>query len=341
MLTKEGKRLIVCTFVDDNLICGVKDMVEWFRKKYLNRFKGTSDDGLPEDYLGAQLTFSETDPAVTVHMSNGIVKFLIEEGFVPGECRTTMTPAVPGTSLHGHKEGEELYHDIKHYQHVVGTLMYHATRTRPDIANAVRELSRFTAKPTAEHWKAAEHCMRYLAGTPQHGLTIRSSREMDFKDELAIYADASFAGDLDTRRSTTGFVLMVGGAAIRWTSSTQRHVTSSTAEAELEAVNDAFLELLNWHAAFVDMDLLGEDEGIELMEDNQAAIFFANGEWVRERSRHMAIRNYRVREIVASGLITLVYIASADNIADIMTKNLVLVTFMALASLMMGEPMDN
>jgi hypothetical protein len=55
----------------------------------------------------------------------------------------------------------------------------------------------------------------------------------------------------------------------------------------------------------------------------------------------MVIRYYRVREIVASGLITLVYIASADNIADIMTKNLVLVTFMALSSLMMGEPMDN
>jgi ribonuclease HI len=218
--------------------------------------------------------------------------------------------------------------------------MYYATRVRPDISNAVRELSRFASKPSAEHWKAAEYCLRYLAGTSKQGLTFRADATVDFKDELQIYADASFAGDLDTRRSTTGFVLMVGGAALRWTSRTQRHVTSSTAEAELEAVNDAMIELLSWHAAFVDLHLLDEEDGLELMEDNQAAIFFANGDWVREKSRHMAIRYYRVREIVASGVVTMVYVASADNIADIMTKNLVLVTFVSLAGRMMGEPLD-
>ena len=97
---------------------------------------------------------------------------------------------------------------------------------------------------------------------------------------------------------------MVGGAAIRCASSTQRHVTSSTAEAELEAINDAMVELLSWCTAFVYLHFAGEDDRIELMEHNQAAIFFADGERVREKSRHMAIRYHRIQEIVASGKVT-------------------------------------
>jgi hypothetical protein len=120
------------------------------------RFKGTSEEGLPEDYLGAELEFSEEEAAVYVHMQTGITKFLTEEqGFNPGGCRITLTPAIPGYSLHAYREGEELYQNLKHYQHVVGTLMYYATRERPDISNAVRELSRFAAKPTMEHLVAS------------------------------------------------------------------------------------------------------------------------------------------------------------------------------------------
>ncbi len=130
---------MVCTFVDDNFIYGDMGMVDWFRGQYLVRFKRTFKGGLPEDYLGAELELSKEEAAVYVNMRMGISKFLTGEGFTPGECRAPLIPAIPGPTLHASREREELYQNLKHYPHLVGTLMYYATRVSATQSGSCRD----------------------------------------------------------------------------------------------------------------------------------------------------------------------------------------------------------
>ena len=98
----------------------------------------------------------------------------------------------------------------------VGSLLYLSVCTRPDIAQALGVLTRYMSKPYVEHWQASMSVLRYLSGTRDYGITWSS--------ELIGYADADYAGDIDTRRSTTGYVFILNGGAISWSSRLQATV---------------------------------------------------------------------------------------------------------------------
>ncbi|GAQ93426.1 hypothetical protein KFL_015180010 [Klebsormidium nitens] len=108
------------------------------------------------------------------------------------------------------REGEPLNTARVHYSELIGSLLYLSVCTRPDIAQAVGALALYTSAPTEAHWAAALGVVRYLAGIEEDGITFGGSGEV-----LKAFCDADFAGDVDTRRSTTGYVsLMYGGAHI-------------------------------------------------------------------------------------------------------------------------------
>lgn len=94
--------------------------------------------------------------------------------------------------------------------------MYLSVCTRPDIAQAVGALARYMAQPTAAHWQVGKGVLRYLAGTAKYGITFGGSRS-----GLEAYTDADYAGDIDTRRSTTGYVFILNGGTISWSSRLQ------------------------------------------------------------------------------------------------------------------------
>jgi len=271
--------------------------------------------------LGCRLTIDHDAHEITLDQTDALSKFLVEEGFTPGECRETQVPAVPNTTLRAAAEGEELYDDVKHYQHVVGTLLHFSVRTRPDIINAVRELSRFMSKPSMTHWNAAEYLLRYLAKTWNWKLVIHGDVKKSFAQSIKVYVDASFASDKDAFISVTGFLLLLGGCVIRAYSRRQKHVTSSTCESELEALHDGGLELLWYKQLFMDLHLIDEDFIFTVFEDNQAAIAFGNSSWVKESSKHMAVRYHRVRELVQENFMELKYIPTNEQLADVLTKN--------------------
>ena len=92
----------------------------------------------------------------------------------------------------------------------MGSLLYLSVCTRPDIAQAVGALSRYMAAPTTTHWQAARSVLAYLAGTVIAGITyIRSA-----PSTLIGYTDADYGGELDSRRSTTGYVFVLASGAI-------------------------------------------------------------------------------------------------------------------------------
>ena len=131
---------------------------------------------------------------------------------------------------------------------IVGALGWLNLGTRPDISPASSELSKFVQCPGQKHMDAAEYCLKYLAGTVN--LCIHYGRTKDGKIEgrelnrLWGWVDADFAADLDTRRSHTGYVIMMNGGPISWKSVKQKSVSLSTAESEWLAASEAGKELL-------------------------------------------------------------------------------------------------
>ena len=113
--------------------------------------------------------------------------------------------------------------------------MYIQSSTRPDISFAVKELSRYLSNPSWAHMHAADRLLHYLHTTRAVGLTY----DARVSDDLSSFSDADWAGQLDNRRSTSGRVHMLSGAAVMWSSRQQRCVSLSSAEAEYVALSEA------------------------------------------------------------------------------------------------------
>ena len=120
------------------------------------------------------------------------------------------------------------------YASVVGSLMFVMVCTRPDIAQAVGAVSQYMTNLGGEHWNAVKKILMYIRGTSNAGLCYGGS---DFI--IRGYVDSDFAGDLDKRKSTTGYVFTLAGGAISWVSKLQTVVALSTTEAEYMAATQA------------------------------------------------------------------------------------------------------
>ncbi|XP_049348760.1 secreted RxLR effector protein 161-like [Solanum verrucosum] len=88
------------------------------------------------------------------------------------------------------------------YSFIVGSLMYVQTCTKPDISFAVGMLERYQSNPGIDHWKAAKKVLRYLKGTKDYMLMYRKFNHL----EVTGYSDSDFAGCVDTRKSTFGYL---------------------------------------------------------------------------------------------------------------------------------------
>ncbi len=139
---------------------------------------------------------------------------------------------------------------------MVGSLLYLASWTRPDISFAVSELSRFVSNPGKPHLEAAKRVFRYLKKTIGFGLAYRSSVSIPGMPEILPntlwgYVDSDWAGCPDSRRSTSGFVFMLNGAAISWCSKRQPTIALSTAEAEFISASAMVQEViyLRWFSS--------------------------------------------------------------------------------------------
>lgn len=124
------------------------------------------------------------------------------------------------------------------YASAVGSIMYAMVCTRPDISHAVSVVSRYMANPGKEHWQAVKWIFRYLKGTPDFGLVF--SRDRNISDGIVGYYDSYYAGDLDKRPSTTGYVFTLAGGAVSWRSMLETPVALSTTEAEYMAPTKPF-----------------------------------------------------------------------------------------------------
>lgn len=206
------------------------------------------------------------------------------------------------------------------YMNAVGSLMYLATTTCPDIAYAVGVLARFNANPGMAHWSAVKHLFQYLRGTLDYKLTYGSDSSIG--DRMFVtYCDADHGGDKDSRKSTTGYLVKLGQVVVCWRSKLQPVVTKSTTEAEYVAGNEAGKEIL-WM-----QKLLGElgytpCAPSVLYTDSQSAMSVAKNPDHHGRMKHLDMGYYWLREKVAMKKLQLEHLSTDDMPADLLTKPL-------------------
>ena len=197
----------------------------------------------------------------------------------------------------------------------MGSLLYLSVCTRPDIAQAVGALARYMSVPTVAHWAAALGVVRYLAGTGEAGVTFGEGGAV-----LEGYCDADYAGDVDTRRSTPGYVFLMFGGAVSWSSRLQPTVAASTVEAEYLSAAQAVKEALWFRKLGGNLGLgLGT---VRIYCDNQGAIRLLKHPIASQRSKHIDVIHHFARERVARKEVEFAYCRTEDMNADILTKAL-------------------
>lgn len=212
--------------------------------------------------------------------------------------------------------------DMQHvpYRKLIGSLMYLAVGTRPDIAFAVQFLSQFLANPGRAHWEAAKRVIRYILGTRKFTLNLGGKQPIC----LTGYTDSDYAGDISNRKSTSGYVFSLGTTGtglISWSSKKQATVTTSSCEAEYIAACHSAKETI-WLRALLAAIGFPQKGATRVAADNQGAIALTKDPSVHARTKHIDVQYHFVRERVAMGEISYHYIHTSTMIADAMTKGL-------------------
>ena len=239
------------------------------------------------------------------------------------DIREYGTPAAPKTSIIRPQEGDPLISAEKQktFRSGVGMLLYLVKHSRPDISNAVRELSKVADGATEAHWKQLLRAIKYVITTENKALKLRPK----LKGENSMFyleglSDSNFGEDKETRISVYGYVVYFCGAPVATKSKIGRSVTQSSTEAEYFAVSEIAKEIL-----FIKqlLDTIGVEVElpITVRVDNVGAIFLANNFSISQRTKHIDIRAHAIREYIEDGIIKLVFIRTDDNEADIFTKN--------------------
>ncbi|KAI4299912.1 hypothetical protein L6164_033332 [Bauhinia variegata] len=312
-----GEFIILLLYVDDMLIIGHDTKEIGDLKKELSKSFAMKDLGATKKILGMKIICDRKNGKLWLSQQKYIEKVL--ERFNMGNAKPV------GTPLAGHfklskkqcltgKIGREEMEKVP-YASVVGSLMYAMVCTRPDIAHAVGVVSRYLSNPGKEHRQTVKWILRYLRGTSRFCLCFGADKPV-----LDGYTDADMAGDVDSRKSTSGYMMTFAGGAVSWQSKLQKCVALSSTKAEYIAITEAGKELL-WMKRFLqELDL--NQERYVVHSDSQSAIHLSKNLTFYSRSKHIEVRYHWIRDALERKQFFLEKIHTDDNGSDMMTKTL-------------------
>ena len=214
------QQVLLAVYVDDQLIIS-KSLHQVVQvKKAMSQAFAIKDLGDASYVLGISIIRDRESRKLQLSQSQYLTDVLIR--FKMEECKSISTPMDANQKLHkGTRLGAESeIIDRLPYQQLVGSLMYAMVGTRPDLAYAVGTLAQHMQEPRRNHWQAAQRVLRYIQSSKDLCLTFQAGAGFQ-GDQLTGYCDADWAGDEDTRRSTSGYFFTVAGGAIVWASRRQ------------------------------------------------------------------------------------------------------------------------
>jgi hypothetical protein len=313
----DGK-ILVLVYVDDILILSppqenesVDKLVRYLQDKYDLReeeFKW---------YLGIRVIRDR--PSRKIYLCQDAYIDKIARKFKLCDSRLRV-PSIPITTIPLVKhDGQASQEDIKAYQERVGSLMYIAVMTRPDIARAATQLARFLTNPSPAHLAAADQCIRYLYTTRFLAIVYDG---MHAGEALVIASDASFADDAETRRSSQGYVMTLFNGPVVWKAGLQDTVTTSTTEAEILSLERTAKESYALDRLLRDISLdLGH---LKIYCDNLQSIRLVveDNQRITTKLRHVDIQNMWLKQEFKKGRFLVEYLQTDQMPADGLTKAL-------------------
>ena len=312
----------IAIWVDDSLLIGHEAAIEQTIKDLKNSGFGLKIEGELDDYLSCEITFDRDNKIGWIHQPHLIKKIEKKFGPMVMKLQSYKTPGTPGGSILRNPIDKVDAEKQKIYRSGVGMLLYLVKHSRPDIANAVRELSKALDGTSAAAYKELMRVLKYVMDTKHLSLKMQPKKNRDETGwSIVAFSDSDYAGDSETRISIAGFILYLLGVPISWKSKGQKGVTLSSSEAEFVALSEAAKEV---KFTFQVLQSMGVRVTLPIVirVDNVGAIFIGSNVAVSQRSKHIDVRYHFVREFVHDGFIRIIFVKTKDNDADIFTKNL-------------------
>ncbi|GJY43502.1 putative RNA-directed DNA polymerase, partial [Tanacetum coccineum] len=306
----DGVYVVILIYVDDVIIVGNNTKKIQQTKKELDKEFNIKNLGPLKYFLGIEV--AKTSDGLVLSQRKYTLDILKDSGMLG--CRPSAFPFEQGTKLD--KGEEEARVDATRYRRLVGRLLY-LQATRPDITYVVNILSQFVSDPRQNHFESANRVLRYLKGMPGQGILL----PREGPPVLTAYCDSDWLGCPFTRRSRTGYLLLLGGGPISWKTKKQSVVSRSSTEAEYRAMASTVSEILwvRWLLKDLQVHIFTPTQ---LFCDNQTARHIANNPVYHERTKHVEMDCYFVRERVDTKEIVPVAIESKMQLADLLTKGL-------------------
>ncbi|GAA6026679.1 hypothetical protein JCM8202_002088 [Rhodotorula sphaerocarpa] len=311
---RAGDYVLFILYVDDGLIAGKKDLVEdvvgELQEEFDVTFKGSVHG---RTFLGCDIEYDHYKGLVVVKVTSQIRKALKMHGFE--DVKPVHMPIQPGIV---YKTNTGAPVRTREYLSAVGSLLFIAT-TRPDIQFAVGVASRFSTNPGQKHWDLVKRIFAYLKATAEVALSLSTGQSSG--GGLTAYVDADHAGDVESRRSTTGVVVQLDGSTIHTVSRRQQSVQLSTFQAELGAISVALTEL-EWYSSIISSLPIGNDAPLRILNDNLSSVKALLSPTYTEEKKQHDVKIKFVREQIEREFVELKWIPGADNVADLLTKAL-------------------
>ena len=210
--------------------------------------------------------------------------------------------------------------EIKDYQSKIGSLLYLAVHTRPDISYSVSVFSRYLTNPSSNHIKGVDRVIRYIKGTINLGI-MYDGNALD--STLYCFSDSDWGGNIATRRSTGGCVFFLAGGVVSASSKGQTNVALSSTEAEYHALTSSIQELLWIQQLMRQMRYSGNDViSTKVYGDNQSCLALSENPELHQRTKHIDIKHHFIRDHIASGRVVPKYVPTNHMVADGLTKSL-------------------
>jgi hypothetical protein len=316
-----GAELYICVFVDD-IAAFTTDTKAWQRFLQSIRKQGFSlTNGELTCFLGADVNTTSDGEEITLSQEAYVESMAIRFAKELKGVKAKMTPLPTKTVINLRQcptdpVAKAKSKDYK-FREMVGCLIWLAGYTRPDLLYPTQQLAQVMSNPTETHYELLKRVVAYAIITKDRCLTYKN----DGKGvQIQAYVDANYNTD-DTGRSNAGWIVTMSGASIMSSSKTIKTVATSSTHAEIHALFHCTKDVL-WVRRLLEELGIPQGKPTPIYEDNTACLKFAETLQVSNRTKHLEIKYFHIKQIMNWGQITLIYIPTKDQIADALTKPL-------------------